>query len=124
MKRLICIFLFINLFLTGCSIFNRPANLSRNCYTISLNILGTTDDYLDGKITAVVAAGQIQDLCRTLSASPDEAGTLDQEVKSYCEMLSYTIMLVADGDHINEKEIINTRNTLASLLGENEKKIN
>lgn len=119
MKRILCVICIIGFLLTGCSVFNRPSNLSINCYTIALNILSVTDDYLDKEISAVVAAGQIQDLCRTLSAVPDEAGTHDQEVKSYCEMLSYTVMLVADGDHINKKEIVNTRNILASLLGEN-----
>ena len=117
MKRFFCILLMGCLCLTGCSLGSRPANLSSTCYRLANNILQTTDDYLDQEITAVVAAGQIQDLCRTLSTHPDEAGTYDQEVKSYCEMLSYTIMLVADGDHINAKEIITTRNILASFLG-------
>lgn len=121
MKRLLCIISIVCLFFTGCSFMNRPSNLSPNCYKLGLNVLSVTDDYLDKKISAVVAAGQIQDLCRTLSSLPDEAGTHDQNVKNYCEMLSYTIMLVADGDHINEKEIIHTRNYLATFLGEQER---
>jgi hypothetical protein len=83
-----------------------------------MEILETTDDYLDGKISPVIAAGQIQDLCRALSGVPDETGMQNQQVNNYCEMLSYTMTLVADGDYINQKEIVNTRNYLAKLLGE------
>lgn len=118
MKRLFCILIAFSLLLAGCSVFSKPSNLSNKCYNIGMNVLSVTDDYLDNTISAVIAAGQIQDLCRTLSGVPDEAGTSDQQVKNYCEMLSYTITLVADGDHINEKEIVHTRNYLASLLGE------
>lgn len=117
-KRFLCILILISLLLTGCSGLRKPANLSSTCYTIAMNVLSATDQYLDKQITAVIAAGQIQDLCRTLSSLPDEEGTRNQDVKNYCEMLSYTIMLVADGDHINEKEIIHTRNYLATLLGQ------
>ncbi len=117
MKRFLFLFLILGFLMTGCSSLNKPSNLSSVSYKIGIKVLDTTDDYLDQKITAVVAAGQIQDLCRDLSAVPDETGSKDQEVKNYCEVLSYTLMLVADGDHINEKEIIHTRNTLATLLG-------
>ena len=119
MKRLFIILCMISLLLTGCSVGgNKAADLSKDCYKIAIEVLETTDDYLDGKITAVIAAGQIQDLCRTLSGVPNEEGTMNQQVTSYCEMLSYTLMLVADGDFINEKEIITTRNVLAQMLGE------
>lgn len=121
MKRILSIILLICLFLTGCTQYTKPANLSSDAYQIGINVLSTTDDYLDQKISASVAAGQIQDLCRTLSEVPDEQGAHDQQVKNYCEMLSYTIMLVADGDHINKKEIITTRNSLATLLGRDKK---
>ncbi len=121
MKRLILIFFALSLLLTGCSFQKQPVNLSSDCYIISIEILDVTDDYLDGQITPVIAAGQIQDLCRTLSGVPNETGTMNQMVTNYCEMLSYTLMLVANGDHINEKEILNTRNTLADLLGEDAK---
>lgn len=118
MKRLLLMICLLSLLLTGCNLRQTPSNLSNNCYAAAIKVLDVTDDYLDNKITAVVAAGQIQDICRNLSSLPDEAGTQDQDVKSYCEVLSYTIMLVADGDYINEKEIIHTRNYLAKLLGE------
>ncbi len=118
MKRLLLMLCVICLLLTGCSLGNQGVNLSADCYRISKEVLSVTDDYLDGKITAVIAAGQIQDLCRTLSGIPNEAGSKNQLVTNYCEVLSYTLMLVADGDHINEKEILQTRNILADLLGE------
>ena len=118
MKRLLLLLCILSLLLTGCSVSRRPSNLSTNCYKNAMEVLDTVDDYLDGKITAVVAAGQVQDLCRTLSGVPNEDGTMNQQVTSYCEVLSYTLTLVADGDFINEKEIITTRNILADLLGE------
>ena len=118
MKRVFCLCFLLIFLLTGCSKITKPSNLSNSCYRIGINVLAATDDYLDQKISPSVAAAQIQDLCRSLSELPDELGPLDQQVKNYCEMLSYTIMLVADGDFMNEKEIINTRNTLATLLGQ------
>ena len=118
MKRILCLICVLSLFLTGCSFSDKSSKLSTKCYDLGLNVLSVTDGYLNNKISAVVAAGQIQDLCRTLSALPDEAGTDDQNVKNYCEILGYTMMLIADGDHINEEGIIHTRNYLASLLGE------
>ena len=118
MKRLLWMICILSLLLTGCSMNNKAVDLSASCYQLSVEILSVTDDYLDGDITAVIAAGQVQDLCRTLSGVPNEEGSKNQLVINYCEMLSYTLMLVADGDHINEKEIITTRNTLAGLLGE------
>ena len=118
MKRLLWIFCILSLLLTGCSFGNKAVDLSASCYELSSEILHVTDDYLDGNITVVIAAGQVQDLCRTLSGVPNEDGTKNQLVINYCEMLGYTLMLVADGDHTNEKEIITTRNTLAGLLGE------
>ena len=117
MKRLLLILCALTLLLSGCSFGRKPVDLSNDCYTMAINILDVTDDYLDGTITAVVAAGQIQDLCRTLSGIPNEEGSKNQLVTSYCEMLSYTLMLVADGDYINAKEILHTRNSLAELLG-------
>lgn len=116
MKRLICIGFLLVFLLTGCSELAKPPNLSSPCYKIGINVLSVTDDYLDKKISPAIAAAQIQDQCRSLSKLPDELGPQDQQVKNYCEMLSYTIMLVADGDFLNEKEILNTRNTLATLL--------
>ncbi len=119
MKRLLLLICAISLLLSGCSFRKQSVNLSSDCHKIAKEILKTTDDYLDGHISPVIAAGQIQDLCRTLSGIPNEKGANNQLVTNYCEMLSYTLMLVADGDHINEKEILHTRNTLADLLGEN-----
>lgn len=121
MKRICIIFCLLCYLLTGCSFKREPTNLSSDCYKTAIEILEVTDDYLDGNITPVVAAGQIQDLCRTLSEIPNEEGTDNQAVQSYCEMLSYTLMLVADGDYINEKEIHHTRNYLATLLNESER---
>ena len=121
MKRLVCIGFLLIFLLTACSELEKPPNLSSPCYKIGINVLSATDDYLDKKISAAVAAAQIQDLCRSLSKLPDELGSQDQQVKNYCEMLSYTIMLVADGDFLNEKEIINTRNSLATLLRQDTK---
>lgn len=122
MKRFVCLLLILGFLLTGCSSMKKPSNISSTSYNIGIKVLEATDDYLDQKISAVVAAGQIQDLCRELSSVRDEQGPHDQQVKNYCEVLSYTLMLVADGDHINSKEIITTRNTLATLLGEKIKK--
>ena len=118
MKRLLLMVCALSLLLSGCSFRNQPVDLSSDCYRISIKILEVTDDYLDGDITPVIAAGQVQDLCRTLSGIPNEEGSKNQIVTNYCEMLSYTLMLVADGDHMNAKEILHTRNTLADLLGE------
>ncbi len=118
MKRLwifICIF---SMLLTGCSIGRNSVNLSPECYRIAKEILEITDDYLDGRITAVIAAGQIQGQCRTLGGVPHEEGTMNQQVTSYCEILSYNLALVAEGELMNERDIIATRNTLADLLGE------
>lgn len=121
MKRLLCIIILFSLLLTGCSSWDKPSNLSLNCYKLGLNILAATDDYLDNKITAVVAAGQVQDLCRTLGSYPDQPNTIDHEVKKYCEMLSYTLTQVAGGDYLNAREIINTRNYLADFLGKSKR---
>ncbi len=118
MKRLFPLFLILCLLLTGCDFMNRGADLSSNCKKIGLSILEVTDDYLDGNITPIVAAGQIQDLCRQLSTVPDETGSKNQMVKNYCEVLGYTLTRVANGDKYNAKEIITTRNNLAALLGE------
>ena len=118
MKRLLSLLLILPCLLSGCFMNRRPVYLSKSCYEFGLEVLYATDDYLNGKTTAVVAAGKVQDVCRFLSNIPEEAGTQNQLVRNYCEMLGYALMLVADGDQYNEKEIINTRNYLAELLGE------
>ena len=80
---MICI---LSLLLTGCSMKNKAVDLSAGCYQLSVEILSVTDDYLDGDITAVIAAGQVQDLYRTLSGIPNEEGSKNQLVINYCEI--------------------------------------
>ncbi len=121
MKRLLClisVICILSLLLSGCSFFYRPSNISKNCYDVGMNVLNITDEYLDGKIYAVVAAGQIQDFCRILSALPEQAGVEDQNVKNYCDILSYTFVLISEGDGEYHMDVISTRNYLADILGE------
>ena len=118
MKRICCMLIVLALLLSGCFLKNKPATVSGDCYQIGMSVLETTDDYLDGDITAIVAAGQIQNRCREFGGVQGDLTTDNQAVENYCEILSYTLTLVADGDHINAGEIINTRNDLAALLGE------
>ncbi len=121
MKRiiyLISVVYILSFLLSGCSFFHRPSNVSNNCYDLGMNVIKITDEYLDKKITAVVAAGQIQDLCRILSALPEQEGVDDQIVKNYCEILSYTFMRISEGDGELYMDVLSIRNYLADTLGE------
>ena len=120
MKRILClisILCMISLATSGCSLFLRPTNISKTCYSVGINVLEITDKYIDGKITAVDAAGQIQDQCTILDALPEQKGTEDQNVKNYCNILSHTFMLLSEDNHQEEENLIPNRNFLATLLG-------
>lgn len=122
MKRKIFYFIFFlicsGILLSGCSSLRRPVTLSPTSYDTAMNILSVTDQYLDGKITAVYAAGQIQNLCNILETLPETAGTQEFAVKNYSELLAHMFMQLAEGDPVEFSDIIQTRNYLATLLGE------
>ena len=116
--RLLALLCSMAFLMTGCSILSRPTNLSSICYTAGMSVLETTDAYIEGKITAVDASGKIQDQCRILDSLPEQYGSQDQAVKNYCSILSYTFMLVSEGETNHDNDILSTRNYLADLLGE------
>ena len=103
---------------SGCSSLRRPVTLSPTSYDAAMNILDITDQYLDGKITAVYAAGQTQNLCSILETLPETAGTQESSVKNYSELIAHMLMQLAEGDSVEISELIQTRNYLATLLGE------
>ena len=121
MKRLLFLFCLLSLLLTGCSLKKKPVTLSPDCHISATEILKITDDYLDGDITAVIAAGQIRDLCFTLNGIYNEPGSMNPVVTNYCEILSYNLTQITEGEQTDNTELLNTRNILADLLGQNKR---
>lgn len=118
-RKYIILLAFIVLLFFSLQFFARRAsNLTPKCYDAANNILQITDRYLDHTISAMDAAGQIRDLCHTLSSLPEEAGTDDHIVKNYCDILSFHFSLLSEGDDSVEQEILPARNYLASFLGQ------
>ena len=118
MKRFLILLCLLSLLLSGCSLRNRGVSLSPACRVSAMEVLSVTDQYLDNKLSAVLAAGRINDLCLSLSITPPEPGASNQLVVSACDTINHTIMLIVEGYQIDHTELLTARNSLAYLLGQ------
>ena len=118
MKRIICILCILTCLLTACVGRGKPAGMSQECFDLGCKAMDAADAFIDGKISAVVAAGQVQDCCQRLSELPTDQADGVQSVVSVCEQIAYMLVRAANGDKYAAKEITAARNSLARTLGQ------
>lgn len=120
MKRILCLLCILTCLLTACAAGVKPAGMSQDCYDLGRKALDAVDAFLDGNVSAVAAAGQVQDFCQRLSALPTDQADGVQSVVSSCEQIGYMLVRAANGDKYAAKEVETARNNLARTLGEGE----
>ncbi len=118
MKRTICILCLLTCLLTACTGRSKPAGMSEKCFDLGCKAMDATDAFIDGDISAVVAAGQVQDYCQRLSALPTDQADGVQSVVNACEQIGYMLVRAANGDKYAATEILTARNDLARTLGQ------
>ena len=121
MKRIICLLCILTCLFTSCAVDGKPAGMSQDCYDLGCKALDATDAFLDGDITAVAAAGQVQDYCQRLSELPTDQADGVQSVVNSCEQIAYMLLRAANGDKYAAQEVETARNTLAQTLGQSER---
>lgn len=115
MKKLFRLLLicFIIIGITGCSGSSKPQGMSDKTYEIGLEVLKTTDYYLDGKIDGEEALKSINKITGNFRSS-DEHNDI---------MVSASIKLITmslDSNYGSYIEVEKARNGLAENLGEKE----
>ncbi len=116
MKKLfrVLLFCFIIISMTGCIGSSKPHGMSDETYEIGLEVLKTTDNYLDGKIDEKEALASISIITDNFISS-DEYNDV---------MVSTRIKLITMSLNSNSglvyTEVEKARNSLAENLGEKE----
>ena len=116
MKKFFILFLMLCLLLTGC--FSRGVDLSADARQLGMNILSTTDNYLNGVSTASTASSLIQQHCYQISTVIIPGPSQDETLKTTCEIVNYAMLRIAEGETTDNHDLINARNQLADLMGE------
>lgn len=118
MKRIICIICLLTCLLTACTGRSKPADMSQECFDLGCKAMDAADDFIDGEMSAIVAAGVVQEQCQKLGELPTDQADGVQAVLRCCEQMSYMLVRAANGDHYAASELITARNDLARAIGQ------